>query len=125
GAVLTVSVWKKGYYVVDGQSTGTFAYGLPPDQNRRTPPTKGNPAVFVLRKAGPTDRLIHSESTQIEIPANGVPVNVDLAKGRIGQGDLQIQSWLGDVAKRPFSWRFRLAIHTGGGLMERKEAFAF
>jgi hypothetical protein len=124
GAVLTVGVWKDGYYIIDGKSTGAFAYGIGPDSTRKEPPTKENPAVFALQRMGATEPLIRVSSRQIDVPGTGQSMNIDLVTGRIGQGHLQVVSWIGDSKQRPFDWRFQLSV-PGGGLVERKGQFDF
>ena len=49
GAVLTVGVWKDGYYSIDSKSDAAFAYGVGPDATRKEPPTRENPALFILQ----------------------------------------------------------------------------
>jgi len=124
GAVLTVGVWKEGYYVIDDKSTGAFAYGIGPDSTRKEPPTKDRPAVFVLQKMGVTEPLVRVSSRQINIPATGQPISIDLTTGRTGRGNVQLESWIGDSSQRRFDWRYRLSV-PGGGLIERQGQFEF
>jgi hypothetical protein len=49
---------------------------------------------------------------------------IDTATGKKGQGDLQIESWIGDSSQRRFDWRYRLSV-PGGGLIERRGPFDF
>jgi hypothetical protein len=124
GAVLRVGVQKQGYYKVDGKSSAAFAYGVGPDNTRSEPPTKGEPAVFVLQKMGVTEPLIKVGSRQVNIPKTGQPLGLDLSTGQTGYGNLQIESSLGNISRKPFDWRFRLSV-PGGGLVERKGRFDF
>jgi hypothetical protein len=124
GAVLTVGVQKEGYYNIHGKSDAAFAYGVGPDATRKEPPTKGNPAVFVLQKKGPAEPLIRSGGGQIDIPRTGEPLFIDLATGKPGRGDLQIEAWIGNSSQPRFDWRYRLSI-PGGGLVERNGQFDF
>ena len=124
GAVLTVGVQKEGYYNIHGKSDAAFAYGVGPDATRKKPPTKDNPAVFVLQKKGLAEPLIRAGGGQIDIPRTGEPLSIDLATGKPGRGDLQIEAWIGDSSQPRFDWRYRLTI-PGGGLLERKEQFDF
>lgn len=126
GAVLRVGVQKKGYYKIDGKSSAAFAYGVGPDATRMEPPTKGEPAIFVLQKMGTAEPLIKVSSRQVNVPKTGQPLSLDLATGQTGKekGNLQVESFLGNVGQKPFDWRFRLGV-PGGGLVERKGRFDF
>jgi len=124
GAVLTVGVQKEGYYNIHGKSDAAFAYGVGPDATRKEPPTKGNPAVFVLQKKGLAEPLIRAGGGQIDIPRTGEPLFIDLATGKPGRGDLQIEAWIGNSSQPRFDWRYRLSI-PGGGLVERNGQFDF
>lgn len=124
GAGLLVGVGKQGYYPIEGKSSASFAYGIGPDSYRRSAPTKGNPAIFELHKMGETVPLIQVSSLQINVPKTGQSLNIDLATGQAGRGNLQLESWIGDASRRPFEWRYRLSV-PGGGLIERTGEFDF
>ena len=124
GAVLTVGVQKGGYYNIHGKSDAAFAYGVGADVTRKEPPTKDNPAIFVLQKRGLADPLIPIDGGQIDVPRTGEPLSIDFATGRPGHGDLQVETWIGDSSQRRFDWRYRLSV-PGGGLVERKGQFDF
>jgi len=124
GAALEVGVRKEGYYPIYGKSNSSFAYGMEADSERKEPPTKANPAVFVLQKMGATEPLIQVGGGQIDVSKTGIPLNVDFATGRGGQGNLQIESWIDDSAQPRFDWRYRLSV-PGGGIVERKGQFNF
>jgi hypothetical protein len=129
GAVLGVNVSKEGYYQIHNVSNQRFAYGMGPDGYTKSPPTKDNPAVFVLHKMGETEPLIRNEKN-IRIPRTGNPVEINLATGRmvaVGQGDLRVEAWTNDQAKNErgrYDWKCRISV-PGGGLVERKDDFAF
>ena len=118
GAVLTVGVRKPGYYNIHGRSDSAFAYGVGIDATRKAPPTKENPALFILQKHGPTESLIRIDGGQIDIPRNGRPVNIDLSTGKTGAGNLRIQTWVENGNQRHFDWHYELSV-PGGGLMAR------
>lgn len=120
GAGLYVNVAKDGYYGTNESGAG-FGYGVP---SGRQPPSKESPAIFVLRKKGIADSLIHVSSRQINVLDNGRSLNIDLSTGLAGRGNLQLESWIGDSSQRRFDWRYRLSV-PGGGLVERKEEFVF
>jgi hypothetical protein len=124
GAVLTVGVRKTGYYNIHGRSDAAFAYGVGIDPTRKVPPTKENPALFVLQKQGPTEPLIRVDGGQIDIPSDGQPLNVDLATGRTGTGNLRVQTWIENNSQRRFDWHYELSV-PGGGLIERPGQFDF
>jgi len=115
GAGLYVSVYKNGY---DGtpKSGGGFGYGVPTG-NR--PPTGDNPAVFILRKKGPTKPLIVVSSRQYEVAKTGEPVRVSLKTGRkiiTGQSDIEVRSWVRDGMKDEkgrFEWRCSISVPDG------------
>ena len=128
GAALSVGVRKEGYYMIDGKSANTFAYGIGPDSVRREPPTKDNPAIFVLHKMGVTEPLTHISSRTYRIPRNGTPIDVDLTTGQVSpQGQLRVQTWTEDQtkdARQYYNWRCRISVPQGG-LVERKDQFDF
>jgi hypothetical protein len=124
GAVLTVGVRKDGYYNIHGKSDAAFAYGVGADATRKPPPTRENPAIFILQKQGPTELLVRAGGGQIDVPKDGRALAFDFATGRIGSGDLQIQTWVGDRNQRQFDWSYQLSI-PGGGLIERTGQFDF
>jgi hypothetical protein len=124
GAVLTVGVRKSGYYNIHGKSDAAFAYGVGIDPTRKAPPTKDNPAVFVLQKQGSTEPLIRAGGGQIDVSRDGQALHFDFATGKAGRGDLQIQTWIGDSKQHRFDWSYRLSI-PGGGLTERTGQFDF
>lgn len=129
GAVLRVGVRKEGYYMIDGKSTGAFAYGVGPDSSTKAAPTKDKPAIFVLQKMGITEPLIVVRERQYKVAGDGRPVEVDLATGRVvppGKGGVTFQQWANDRIRDKhdrFDWRFR--ITAPGGLVERTDQFSF
>src|SRR5689334_17721409 len=78
GAVLTVGVRKAGYYNIHGKSDAAFAYGVGVDPTRKAPPTKDNPAMFVLQRIGVTESLLHIASRQYRMSKSGEPIEIDL-----------------------------------------------
>jgi len=134
GAALAVAVRKAGYYFLNEtdksspSSAATFGYSMGPDSYRRVPPTKENPAVFVLHKMGETVPLILVENRSFRIPRDGTPVMVDLLTGKeSASGQLQVEAWTSDKLQdgtRFHDWKCRVSI-IGGGLIERTEQFDF
>ena len=123
GAGLFVDVFKDGYDGIDKRSGGSFGYGMP---SERRPPTRDNPAIFILRKKTEAEPLI-AVDRDVVIPKDGTPVEVNLKTGKAvpkGQGDLKIECWADDQhtdARRRYEWHFRLSI-PAGGLIERQNA---
>jgi hypothetical protein len=128
GAVLNVGVRKTGYYMIDGKSAASFAYGVGPDPTRRQPPSKEEPAIFILQKMGVTEPLIAISSRTFLISRDGRPVAVDLRTGKTSfQGDLRVEAWTDDQNqddRRHYDWRCRVSV-PNGGLAERRDQFAF
>jgi hypothetical protein len=94
-------------------------------------PTQNNPAIFVLRKKGYAEPLIHLKKTQVSLPMNGAPVTVDLRTGKIG-GDRECVTFLlkSEADKlplnefHPFNWSVAVRV-PNGGLVERPNALSF
>lgn len=124
GAGMSVGVSKDGYYGIKGKSNMTFGYGMGPDSHRRVPPTKDNPAIFELHKAGEAEPLQILSSRQVVVPPTGEPVRFNLKTGRCGSGDLLISSGHGEGTKYRFDWWFEFLIESGG-LIERDSQFDF
>ena len=130
GAALSVGVRKEGYYMIDGKSASAFAYGVGPDSTRGEPPTRNNPAIFVLQKAGIREPLIPLSTGGIKVPKNGIPVGIDLATGErtsASSNCLRVEVWTQSQqlnAAAPYHWQCRVSV-PGGGLVERKDQFEF
>lgn len=122
GIAFSVSASKKGYYSTD-KSTGQRNVVVPSNSDLPRP-TKENPVVLVLRKQGTVVPLTFVSSRQIDVPATGQTLGIDLATGQKGPSGLEVSSWLGDISQRPFNWRYQLSV-PGGGLIERKGQFDF
>lgn len=127
GAVLQVGVRREGYYMIDGESASSFAYGVSPDENTKSPPTQFQPAVFKLRKRGFAESLIKLRQNY-RIPHNGVPVQVDLSSGKISSsGDLRVEAWTSQDLHNDrghYDWRCRISI-LNGGLVLKAAPFEF
>lgn len=128
GAGLFVSVAKPDYYGTK-QSGGSFGYGIPSGE---APPSRQNPAVFVLHKMGETEPLISGQGS-VRLPRDGTPKDITLRKPRPavtagGEGDLQVELWSGYQPPPPhgqrYDWRVRISV-PNGGLVERVGAFDF
>lgn len=130
GAGLFVNVAKQGYYGTE-QSGRSFGYGT---SSGEAPPTKENPAIFVLHKMGETEPLIKLETGGVLVPQDGTPHKLSLRRerGRFLSGssnaDLQIELWSGYKPPPPhgqrYDWRVRVSV-PNGGLVERGGTFNF
>jgi hypothetical protein len=127
GASLYVGAGKEGYYSRN-KSYGTFNYAGNPNP---PPPTRDNPAIFVLVKMGETEPLVPVDR-DVLVPKDGTPVNVDLATGKAvsaGKGNFQVQCWTHDEDKKPnqqleYAWNCKVTV-PGGGLQYRTNEFEF
>jgi hypothetical protein len=122
GIGFSVSASKDGYYKTN-QSTGIRSVVIP-SKDDLPQSSKERPIVLILHKRGQAVPLIATSTAQINVPTNGQPVSIDLASGRVGNGDLQVASWVGDSNQRRFDWRYQLSV-PGGGLTERSGQFDF
>lgn len=122
GLAFSVTASKHGFYSTD-KSNGQRNVVVPASTDLARP-TKENPVVLVLRKQGTVVPLTFVSSRQIDVPATGRPLVINLATGQKGQSGLEVASWLGDTNQRPFYWRYQLSV-PGGGLIERKGQFDF
>ena len=125
GARLSINVRKEGYYFIDGKSNAAFSYGGGSDGYFAEPPTKDNPAIFVLHKMGTTESLVRAEQSA-RIPKDGTPVTVNLMTGRLSpNGNLRVEARTeAPVGGRRFTWRCRVTV-PGGGLADRTGQFEF
>lgn len=128
GGAVSVNVTKEGYYTT-AQSRGMIRFGKFRSNSDPQIPTAGSPTVFVLRKMGEIIPLVKIEKF-VKVPRNGSPIEISLETGRTvaaGQGDLKVEAWTKDQAKDTeghYEWKCRISV-TGGGLIERKDSFAF
>ena len=127
GAVLRVGVRKAGYYAIPGKSSNAFAYGIGVDSNTMPPPTKEDPAVFVLQKMGATEPLIKISRTY-RISKSGAPIEVDLTTGnKIIPGNIRVETWTQDRTKDEsghYEWRCRVSV-PDGALTQQASQFDF
>ena len=127
GLSLSVDVSKAGYYRTD-RSRGQVSYFYP-SGNKVPLPTQNSPTVFELRKMGETVPLVKIENF-VKVLRNGTPTEISLETGRpaaVGQGDLKVEAWTNDQTKDAqghYDWKCRISV-PGGGLIERKDKFAF
>jgi hypothetical protein len=129
GAVIGVNVSKESYYQIHNVSNQSFAYGIGADGGTKPPPSKDNPAVFVLQKMGETESLIKFEK-YFKLSRKGEPVEVSLATGEVletGKSDIRIEAWTNDQATNEqgrYDWKCKVSV-PGGGLIKRAGQFDF
>lgn len=114
GAVISVSVYKDGYHFIEDLSKGSFAYGYGTDVYTKPPPTKDDPAIFVLHRLGTSARLVKISSRQFEIPKNGGKVSINLSDAGVSNPDLVITSTVGEMVDRRYDWKYELIVPEGG-----------
>jgi hypothetical protein len=128
----SLEVWftKDGYYASHrGQMGFSYYHGdFSPDPQ--------NPVIFVLRKKGTPEPLIHVAGVGLRtmrdylLAADGKPTEVSLRDGRLsspGQGDLKVEFKAGPGIERfpsRITWQCRVTI-PGGGLVQTDEEFPF
>jgi len=122
GIAYSLRAYKDGYYTTEESAANRNV--VSPGRSDSPPSSAENPLVLVLHKQGQTEPLIAKTTGQINVPRTGQPISVDLASGRVGQGDLKIASWVGDYSQRQFDWKYQLSV-PGGGIVERKGRFDF
>ena len=81
GQDLGIGIAKEGYEYHPRNTSFSYSY-FEADQKRHIPDPK-NPVVFPLWEKQGAERLIHY-STGMDIPADGSPVRIDLATGKVG-----------------------------------------
>jgi len=102
-----------------------------PGKEPPSPPTKGNPAVFVLKKKGLAEALVHHQRIKTKLPMNAAPVTINARSGQAGGGNEVISITLrsdGDKLPlntfHPFDWSVTIEA-SGGGIVERSDALDF
>src|SRR5438067_13448527 len=129
GLGLSVEVSKPGYYSLK-ESRGTFGYAVGTNTDRPVP-TKENPALFLLRRAGPPQSLVQFRR-YLTPSKDGHVTTINVTTGDIvnsadSVSTLEIQTWVDDENKDPkrrFSWRLKLIV-PHGGFRERTDEFEF
>ena len=125
GAGLYVRVSKDGYYELGVKSMRGFHTGS------NDMPSPDNPAIFELRKRGPTEFLI-VKGIGHKIARDGTPIQINLTTGEIynvTNGDIQVQAWTNDASVtinsgQHYDWRCKITV-PGGGLQPRTGQFSF
>jgi len=127
GMALNVTASKAGYYPLP-ESAGNFGY-VPQTLggNVKPPhPDSSDPAIFVLRKMGMSEPLVHQKK-DVTISKTGDAVPMDLRTGKtygLSNPDILVQSWTLDQGIAPgtykhYDWVCLITV-PGGGLQARK-----
>jgi hypothetical protein len=132
GASLTVSFGKEGYYS-SHKGQMSFNYALGPDI---ISPDAQEPIIFLLRKKGQAEPLIHIGGIGLHtmrdyvLTSDGKPTDVSLMTGNrmpAGQGDLEVAFQAGlplDRFPSRITWQCEVSV-PGGGLVPTSEEFPF
>ena len=127
---LIVTVSKDGYYTLPAKHNGPWfltLQGLKPG----VMPTKDRPAIFPLKKMGPTEPLILLMTNgSINVPPDGTAVEYNLERRRVvkGQpGTFNVQLWVDahdPKSTQPYHWKYRITV-PGGGLQPTQNEYEF
>ncbi|MGA7213266.1 MAG: carboxypeptidase-like regulatory domain-containing protein [Terrimicrobiaceae bacterium] len=133
----TLSVWVQhaGYYNT-GTAKQRFEYARKdhaPGKGPPLPPRSSNdPTVFVLKKKGIAEPLVHHQRIKTKLPMNATPVTINARLGQAGGGGNEVISIAmksnGDRLPlntfQPFDWSVTIEA-PGGGIVERSDALNF
>lgn len=133
----TFSVWVEhdGYYNTD-TAKQRFEYArknYTPGKEPPLPPRNSNdPTVFVLKKKGVAEPLVHHQRIKTKLPMNATPVTINARSGQAGGGGNEVISIAmksdGDKLPlntfHPFDWSVTIEA-PGGGIVERSDALDF
>lgn len=122
GISFSIRASKNGFYTI--KESTAHRNVVTPALDDNPIPTREAPLILTLRTQGNPEPLLHVSSRQIDIASSGEAVSFDLVSGRVGGGQLQIVSRLGDTSSPRFDWSYQLSV-PGGGLIERTEEFQF
>jgi hypothetical protein len=125
-----VTAAKDGYYTLPEKHPGAWWWmerGFKPG----TMPTKDQPAIFSLKKKGPTEPLIILKTNgSVNVPPDGTTVEYNLERNRVvkGQpGTFNVQLWVDahdPKSNQPYHWKYRITV-PGGGLQPILDEYDF
>lgn len=133
----TLSVWVEhdGYYNTD-TAKQRFEYArknYTPGKEPPLPPKNSNdPTIFVLKKKGVAEQLVHHRRIKTKLLMNAIPVTISAKSGQAGGGGNEVISITmrsdGDKLPlntfNPFDWSVTIEV-PGGGIVERSDALDF
>ena len=131
GLTISVEASKEGYKRISPREDRTgsyrgFAYGLDQGEGIHTPMPDA-PVIFVLHKSGRLEPLVLGDRRVI-VPKDGTAVRLPLEPtSPNGPHFIEVQCWIDDGNRdeeRHFDWGFKITV-PNGGLVERKDDFAF
>ena len=127
GLDLSVEVTKPGFRVFSAAdnrvtSSGIFNYGLAhPHQ-----PDKAAPILFVLHKPGTIEPLVKIGEKNLRMARDGTPLSIAVDEQGVHQVVLRCwnQELQRPAGQRQYDWKLEVSV-PNGGLLARKDAFAF
>jgi hypothetical protein len=102
-----------------------------PGKEPPLPPSRENPTIFILRKRGVAEPLVHQQEVRVRLPFNGNQVRINMETGEIGQGKKSLLVTMRSDGDKlplntfyPFDWSVKIQV-LGGGLVERTDMLNF
>lgn len=129
GLTLSARVFKTGYREIPRPygrvtSSGLFEYGLSSQGPYRS--SKQNPTIFTLYKIGVLEPLVKVGEKNFRMARDGTPVSI--AVDAQGVHPVVVRCWNQELQRpagqRQYDWRLEISV-PNGGLLARKDAFAF
>lgn len=129
GITLAVEVSKPGYRVIPpvygkATSSGLFEYGLSSQGPYQS--SKDAPTIFTLHKPGKLEPLVKIGEKNFRIARDGSPLSI--AVDEQGAHQVVLRCWNQELQRpanqRQYDWRLEVSV-PNGGLLARKDAFAF
>jgi Carboxypeptidase regulatory-like domain len=131
GITLAVAVSKSGYKGIPQNnsrlvtSSGVFEYGLESIKGPHQP-NKDAPVIFRLHKVGVVEALVKIGEKSFRMARDGTPLTI--AVDQQGFHQVILRCWNQDLTRpagqRQYDWKLEVSVPNGGLLM-RKDAFAF
>lgn len=132
GLDLSVEVSKPGYRTIprsEGKpsSSGLFEYSVSEVSVRGAHrPDKDAPTTFMLHKPGTIEPLVKVGEKNFRMARDGSPLSI--AVDEQGAHQVILRCWNQELQRpagqRQYDWRLEISV-PNGGLLERKDAFAF
>ncbi len=129
GLTLSARVSNIGYLEIPRPygkvtSSGLFEYGLSSQGSYRS--SKDNPTIFTLNKIGVLEPLVKIGEKNFRMARDGSPVSI--AVDEQGAHQVIVRCWNQELQRpsgqRLYDWRLEVSV-PNGGLLARKDAFAF
>jgi hypothetical protein len=123
GQDISVIPEKAGYIPLEIKGIGNYSPVLYPE-DQRAHPDPNNPILIKMWKLQGGEHLIHLQ-TEIHVPIDGTPINLDLQTGQIsGGGDLivQVKTVPAPNVRQRYDWQATIQS-INGGLISSSEEF--